>query len=105
MTPSLYILKRACCDCGAEADGNTRKRKPGEPNIIAITTVIYRRGEGKGTLKSAQRVQICEDCLTKALTGGRLSWTGRERGGGKLWGALRSSLLDRYSSMCEADRA
>lgn len=105
MTPSLYVLKRVCCVCGCEAAGNMRKRTDGEPNILAITPILYRRGEGKGTLKSAMRVQVCEECLTRALTGGRLSWAGGDRGGWKLWAALRSSLLDRYSGMCEADRA
>jgi hypothetical protein len=105
VTASLYTLKRVCCVCGGEATGNTRRPIPGEPNILAITPVLYRRGEGKGTLKSAQRVQVCEECLTRALTGGRLSWAGGDRGGWKLWAAMRSSLLDRYSGMCEADRA
>src|SRR5271166_1138585 len=105
LTPSLYVLKRVCCVCGAEATGNTRKRAPSEPNILAITPLIYRRGQGKGEIRSAMRVQVCEDCLTRALTGGRLSWAGGDRGGWKLWGAMRSSLLDRYSGMCEADKA
>lgn len=105
MTPSLYTLKRVCCVCEAEAIGNTRKRRPGEPNIIAISATMYRRGSGKGQTKGVSGVQVCEECLTRALTGGRLSWAGGDRGGWKLWAALRSSLLNRYSGMCEADKA
>jgi hypothetical protein len=105
LTPTLYKLKRVCCVCGAEATSNRRDRIDGEPNIIAISPVVYRRGTGKGKLKSAKAVQVCEECLTRALTGGRLSWAGGDRGGWKLWAAIRSTLLDRYSDLCEADKA
>jgi hypothetical protein len=104
MTPTLYKLNRVCSVCEAEAAGNSRSRLPSEPNIIAISFTIYRRGNGKGILKSAQRVQVCEECLIRALTGGRLVWAGGDKGGWKLWGAIRRSLLSRYRGMVEAEK-
>ena len=104
MTPTLYKLNRVCSVCEAEAAGNSRSRKPEEPNIIAISFTIYRRGKGKGQLRSAQRVQVCEDCLIRALTGGRHTWAGGDKGGWKLWAAIRQSLLSRYSGMVEAEK-
>lgn len=100
MTPTLYILKRTCCVCDAEATGNTRKPIPGEPNIISISFVIYRRGRGKGETRNAQRVQICESCLVKALHYGQ-SMDGATL---LLWEAIQESLMNRYSDMCEADK-
>jgi hypothetical protein len=106
MMPTLFKPKRICCVCEVEASHNQRTRLIGEPIIIALSTVIYRRGAGsKGELKSAQRVQVCEDCLTRALTGNRLSWGVGDKGGWKLWAAIRSALLDRYSGMREADKS
>jgi hypothetical protein len=83
--------------------GNRRHADPSEPNIIAITPVIYRRGVGKGELKNAKAILVCETCLTRALTGGRLNWGLNERGGWKLWAAIRQSLLNRYSGMVEGE--
>lgn len=104
MKERLFSLKRVCCVCGGEATANRRERDPEEPNIIAITPVVYRRGAGKGRLQNAPRVQVCEDCLVKALTGGRLSWLG-DKSAAKLWESLRESLLNRYSAAIEDEQA
>jgi len=66
-----------------------------------ISPLIYRRGSGKAQLRNAGRVQICEECLTKALTSGRLGWMSDKSA--KLWTAMRSALLDCYSAMSEGD--
>jgi hypothetical protein len=99
-TPKLLKDRRACCACGVTASCGKRIPVPGEPNIVAISLVIYRRGVGKGQLSAAPRVQICQDCLVKALAG---SLFGAGREGSRLWGALRESISFRYSSMVEAD--
>lgn len=104
MTAALFKPVRVCCCCGAQATNNTRERIPGEPNIIAISMVIYRRGKNKAALKSTRRIQVCEECLTSALTDGRLTWTAKSNQH-KLWEAIRASVLDRYSEMCEKDEA
>jgi hypothetical protein len=98
MTPTLYHPKRTCCVCKSEATGNTRTPIAGEPNIISISFVIYRRGTGKGELRGAQRVQVCEDCLTKSL---HFAKKGIDS---KLWEAIKESLQNRYSGMCEGDK-
>jgi hypothetical protein len=98
MIPTLYHPKRTCCVCQVQATGNIRHHLAGEPNIISISFVIYRRGIGKGELKSAQRVQVCEDCFIKSL---HFAKKGIDA---KLWEAIKESLLNRYSSMCEADK-
>ena len=105
MTPTLYKLNRVCSVCEAEAAGNSRSRKPEEPNIIAISFTIYRRGKGKGELRSAQRVQVCEECLIRVLTRRHLIWGSGDKGGWKLWEAIRQSLLSRYSGMVEAEKS
>jgi hypothetical protein len=105
MKPSLFIQKRICCVCESEAPSNLRELLPGEPNIIALSMTIYRRGKGKGELKAVKRVQVCESCLARALTGGRLIWAGGDRGGWKLWAAIRSNLLIRYSTLIEDEKA
>lgn len=101
MTPALFKPKRVCCVCQAEASYGSKKPVAGEPVIVAISPVVYRRGASKGQLRNAPRVQVCEACLTKALTTGRLGWLSGD--GGKLWNALRSSLLDCYGIMVEND--
>jgi hypothetical protein len=101
MTDSLFKPKRICCVCLAESTNGSRKPIAGEPNIIAISPLIYRRGSGKAQLRNAGRVQICEECLTKALTSGRLGWMSDKSA--KLWTAMRSALLDCYSAMSEGD--
>ena len=101
--PRLFPSRRVCCLCGADASSHLRGRIPGEPNILAITPLLYRRGSGKGRLRNAQSIHICESCLAKSLTPGRLRWNERQ-GDERLWEAFRSSLLDRYSSMLKEDQ-
>lgn len=101
----LYEMRRTCCVCEASAKGNRRRLDPGEPNIAAISMLIYYRGEGKGQLNNARRVNICVPCLNQALTNGRLTWATGNLAARKLWSALQLSLLDRYSGIVEADKA
>jgi hypothetical protein len=98
--PTLFKSKRTCCVCGSAATGNLRRRIEGEPNIVAITPVIYLRGTGKGQLRNAPRVQVCEPCLVRALAGARF---GMGSQAAKIWSELRESLSYRYSAMKDDD--
>lgn len=87
---------RVCCVCDCEAASGRKKLARGEPRIIAISAVIYRRGTGKGQLRNAPRVQVCDTCLEKALTNGRLTWIGGNEAAKRLWAAMSSSILSTY---------
>lgn len=99
---SLYPATRICCVCKAEARNQMRTRPKGDPNIVSLTPLIYRRGNGKATLKNSLRIQVCEPCLVTALTAGRLHWAFEDN---KLWDAIRESILNRYSAMLREDAA
>ena len=52
--------KRVCEGCGAEARALQRGMNPkSQPNILAISAIMYRRGR----LKNVGRVQVCERCV------------------------------------------
>ena len=99
--PSLFEMKRVCCCCGAESSHGRRKPLPGDARIVSISGVIYRRGLGKGTIRNAPRVQICETCLVQSLVPSK--W-GMGSTGSKLWAAMRGSLSESYSAMLEGDK-
>jgi hypothetical protein len=54
------------CEC-CERSATPLKRKPGEPNVVAICIELSGRGEGKHRLIRARRINVCTDCLEKAL--------------------------------------
>jgi hypothetical protein len=63
----LGIVKpdRVCCCCGrAEKHGAKDMRRM---NVLAISPLIYRRGEGKAILKNAGKIQVCEECFIRAM--------------------------------------
>jgi NMD protein affecting ribosome stability and mRNA decay len=74
MARRLFPERRICCACGASA--STPKRLDGEPNIVAVTLGLYRRGNGKGQIKAAGSVTICEECLIRARVS-RRAWMRR----------------------------
>jgi hypothetical protein len=99
--PRLFPITRACCVCGTEARPASRHSHDG-PSILAVSSLLYRRGTGKGTLKGAKRVQICEPCFARVLAPSGI-FGGKEA---KLFlAALRESLQNCYSAMLEGDRA
>lgn len=97
---ALFRPDRFCIVCGCKASNGRKQRDPNEPVMIAVTPVLYRRGAGKGQLRNAPRVNVCQDCLSKAATNGRLNWF---QGESPLWLALRTSLLDCLSKMVDTD--
>jgi hypothetical protein len=102
-TPYLFRQMKTCCVCGCQAQAWRKRSIEGEPNIIAISSSLYRRGSGKGQQKAAPAVQICEPCFVKAITGfGTLvrMAAGRDL---KFWNALAGALSDRYSAMLDDD--
>jgi hypothetical protein len=87
---------RTCCCCGAEQ----LARAPYQPNadrIIAITPVLYWRGSGKGQLKNAVKIFVCENCIARAAT----SPSGSEVK--KLGRFFLDSLIDCYSKLQRRD--
>ena len=57
-----FVPKRECVCCRDAATPGA-KRVEGEPNVMALSSTIYRRGTGKGQLKAAAKVRICADCF------------------------------------------
>jgi hypothetical protein len=97
---SLFRPERFCIVCHCKASNGAKKRTPGEPTIIAITPVMYRRGTGKGKLRNAARVTVCEECMSKAGTAGWLKWVTDFR---PLIVALFLSLIECLSKMSADD--
>lgn len=95
MPPTLYKVLRTCCDCGIEAPAKKRGGPLGPVNMISIAPLIYRHGGNKGRQRTGATVNICEPCLVKSITMGRLSWL---KGNIRLWTALQSSLTDCYNA-------
>lgn len=93
---------RVCCICKAEAARlkSNRPRLEGEPIMISITPMIYRRGQGKRMLKNAASVHVCESCLDLVI---EVPFTTRETE--RLPMALLASIEDRYNSLKREDAA
>ena len=101
---SLFRTYRECCVCRATATNCAKYQIPEEPRIIALTAIVYRRGDGKGQLKNAPKVQVCEECLTKALTNGRLRWMGGNEAANKLWSCMSEAIMTAHTSMRAGDK-
>lgn len=95
----LFQPIRECCACHRTAAAGS-KRLQGEPNIVAVSMTLYRRGAGKGAIRAAGKVTICEECLVKALAP---SVFGVGREGIALLAGIRERLSRRYSAMLEDD--
>lgn len=95
---ALFQPSRACVCCGRSSQH--RKPRPGEPVIVSISFVIYRKAAGKGVTKAAPAVRVCEECLTRVLAGPRL-FRGAE--GQKFLRAAAESLNARYSDILSAE--
>jgi hypothetical protein len=63
---------------------------------MAVSLTLYRKGTGKGVLKAAPRVQICEECFIRALAP---SVFGVTREGKALVAGVRESLSGCYSAI------
>jgi hypothetical protein len=102
-SPSLFPAMRSCCVCGCTARAWRKHPDPDEPRILSVGSSVYRKGNGKSTVKAAVGIQICEQCFVKAITGFgaivRMA-AGRDL---KFWNALAGSLSNRYSSMLLED--
>jgi hypothetical protein len=96
MSGTLFVETRQCICCDRTA--TPLKRKPGEPNVMAVSMTIYRHGTGKGVLRAARRVQVCEECFIKALAS---SMFGMSKEARDLLAGLRQSLSDCYSTLVD----
>lgn len=100
-SPTLYKNVRVCVVCGAEAPARVLPGERSPVVMLTITPLLYRRGSGKGTLKNARGVTVCEPCYVQAVTAGRLGWF--HKSATLLWAALQQSLSDRYNAMLRDD--
>ena len=98
--PLLIPKTRECVCCHRSA--TPLKRQPGEPNVMAVSLTIYRKGNGKGQLKAAPKVNICEECFVRALAPAMF---GVSREGKSLLLGIRESLSGCYSALVEDDAA
>ncbi len=67
---------------------------------MAVSLTVYRKGTGKGVLRAAPKVQICEECFVKALAP---TMFGVSREAKQLLLGLRESLSECYSSLLDDD--
>jgi hypothetical protein len=95
----LIRPRRVCCACGASSA--PLRPAPGEPNILAVSLTVYRKGAGKATLKGAGKVNICEACLSRALAP---STFGMGREAKHLLLAMRERLSGCYSTLLDEDK-
>lgn len=95
---SLFQQSRECVCCGRSSQHRTPR--VGEPVIISISFVIYRKAAGKGITKAAPAVRVCEECFGRVLAGPRL-FRGAE--GQKFLRAAVDSLNSRYSDILSAE--
>lgn len=101
MTTSLFVKIRECSVCHCTAPHNVRNVDPKATTIVAISTLIYRRANGKRILRPAIRVQICDQCLSKALTSHRLGFLSGNHEANSLWENIRETLYDCYSGLLD----
>lgn len=92
--PPISENDRTCTVCGL-----TRKPREqlaaAQASILAISPLLYWRGDRKRVLKSCPAVRACEDCLAKAI----IQPLGEEAG--IIAQALLSSIGTRYSAILE----
>jgi hypothetical protein len=96
---TLIPKSRECCVCGASLPLRARLAQ-GQERIASIIVYIYRRGLGKKQLGKAEAVRVCETCLIKAVTAGRLNWSMK---GNVLWDQIRKAISLRYDRMVSTD--
>ncbi len=89
---------RACCLCHRSA--TPLKRKPGEPNMLAICIVLSGRGNGKHQLVRARRINICTDCLERALKPSLLGYGPEAR---QIFAGFRERVSESYTTLLNTD--
>ncbi|HVW78777.1 MAG TPA: hypothetical protein VHB45_14285 [Alloacidobacterium sp.] len=95
MNRQLKLEKRikTCCICGQVERFNETDAK--RPNIMAISPLLCRRGQGKSAIKNAGAVNVCEECFIATM----LRTPSQNN---NLWAALMERLKACYSAMVEA---
>ncbi len=89
----LTQAERRCTCCGRTE--KTGAKDSTRLNIVAISPYVYRRGaQGKGITRNAGRVQICDECLIKALVRG-----GDPAAKQALWRGFAERLRGCYSAL------
>jgi len=95
---SKAIRKCCCCEVVVKAIRGPRKTST-PPYLVTIIPMVYRRAEGKRSLKYAANVSICEECLEKT----HLPWMTEEAM--KFAMALLASIEARYNDTVREDAA
>lgn len=95
---ALFTPMRECVCCGGAA--HVGPKRAGEPNVMAVSQIIYRRGSGKGRSKAARKVNICEECFVRARVGSVL---GPNKEAKRLLSAILETLSGCYSTLANED--
>jgi hypothetical protein len=88
---------RRCVCCGEVAPYG--KETP-RGKMLSISTLLYRKGEGKGAIKIGRKINVCEPCLILACSSAIWGLQGA-----KLWPAMRERLSALYKSVIEGPAA
>jgi len=65
--------------------------------MVALSPTVYRRGSGKGAVKSARGVQICDECYIASIR----AVAPDVQTILQVWAALAERLRPNYSSLIE----
>jgi hypothetical protein len=66
---------------------------------MAVSLTLYRKGNGKGVLRAAPKVNICEECFIKAVSSGVFGGVSKQAT--LLLLGIRQSLSECYSSLVD----
>lgn len=81
-----------CVACSASARIGSKDRRV---NVMGLSPLLYRRGSGKGLVRTGRRVSVCDACLVAFIAG---TIDSRFM---KVVTALRESLSGLYSGVIE----
>lgn len=98
--PELFETKKRECTC-CHRSATKFMRLHGEPNIMAFSMTVTRKGTGKSKHRAARAVRICEECFVKARSGDGIFGSPREAT--QLLKALMESLWSCYSALASED--
>ena len=96
--PPLSPDRRVCIHCGSST--TAAKTQPGDPSIMTVSLIVYRHN-GKKQLRATPKLNLCEECIVRAVTGSPR--TSRPESI-TLLNAVRNRLAACYNTMQAEDR-